>query len=281
MTTLAAVPPRTIPVPAAAPAEYDAVIVSNEAVNDEYRLMTLDVPEPATRAVPGQFYHLLCPQKGELQPFFRRPMSIYRIEPDKGRLSFLYKVTGTGTRAMALMDEGETFNIFGPLGVGFSLPANRAPIVVLGRGVGLATMAPLVPYARERGHPVTAILSARSPQVLMSVDEMRDNGADVLTVTDLEGTSDVELVENMLHLLYGQKRLGGVYVCGSNRLMLAAQRVARRLGIFGEVALEQQMACGVGMCFCCVRPFREGDDVVHRRVCCEGPVFPLLEAMQW
>src|SRR5690606_39417575 len=69
-----------------------------------------------------------------------------------------------------------------------------------------------------------------------------------------------------------------IYVCGSNRLMLAAQRVARRLGLFGEVALEQQMACGIGMCFCCVRPFREGEGIVHRRVCCEGPVFPLQEA---
>ena len=69
--------------------------------------------------------------------------------------------------------------------------------------------------------------------------------------------------------------------CGSNRLMLAAQRVARRLDLFGEVALEQQMACGLGMCFCCVRPFRDGDGVVHRRVCSEGPVFPLMEALQW
>ena len=63
--------------------------------------------------------------------------------------------------------------------------------------------------------------------------------------------------------------------------VIEAQRVARRLGLFGEVALEQQMACGIGMCFCCVRPFREGDGIVHRRVCCEGPVFPLLEAMSW
>jgi dihydroorotate dehydrogenase electron transfer subunit len=115
----------------------------------------------------------------------------------------------------------------------------------------------------------------------MSVEDMRRDDAEVMTVTDLEGTSDVGNVEDMLHLLYSQGRMGAVYVCGSNRLMLAAQRVARRLDLFGEVALEQQMACGVGICFCCVRPFRDGDEVVHRRVCCEGPVFPLLEALEW
>lgn len=267
--------------PRAATREIDALVLSNEPVNAEYRLMVLEVPEGAAGAAPGQFYHLLCPQRGDLQPFFRRPMSVYRIEPEARRVSFLYKVTGTGTQAMAELGAGEAFNILGPLGVGFTLPNSTAPVVVLARGVGLATLAPLVPFARSRGHAVTAILSARTPELLMSVDEMRGDGAEVLTVTDLEGTSDVEKVEDLLHLLYSRHGIGGVYVCGSDRLMLAAQRVARRLDFFGEVALEQQMACGLGMCFCCVRPFREGDGVVHRRVCCEGPVFPLLEAMEW
>mgnify|MGYP001172382878 CR=1 FL=1 len=94
---------------------------------------------------------------------------------------------------------------------------------------------------------MTAILSARTPELLMSVEDMRRDGAEVMTVTDLDGTSDVEQVEDMLHLLYSKGRMGAVYVCGSNRLMLAAQRVARRLGLFGEVALEQQMAgCVIG-----------------------------------
>jgi dihydroorotate dehydrogenase electron transfer subunit len=277
----AAVPTQSATADRMPATEFDAEVLCNDPVNEEYNLMAVSVPEQATGAVPGQFFHLLCPQKDALQPFFRRPMSVYRIEPEARRLSFLYKVTGTGTRAMAAMKAGETFNMLGPLGIGFSLPADAAPIVVLARGVGLATMAPLIPFARSRGHRVTAILSARTPDLLMSVDEMRRDGADVLTVTDLQGTSDVEIVEDMLHMLYGKLRLGGVYVCGSNRLMLAAQRVARRLDLFGEVALEQQMACGLGMCFCCVRPFREDDGVVHRRVCREGPVFPLLEAMQW
>src|SRR5690606_11036491 len=112
---------------------------------------------------------------------------------------------------------GERFNIFGPLGIGFSLPPDKAPVVVLARGVGLATMAPLVSHARERGHLVSAILSARTPELLMSVEEMRRDGAEVHTVTDLEGTSDVENVEDMLHMLFSRERLGGLYVCGSNR----------------------------------------------------------------
>ena len=262
-------------------AEYDTLVVSNDLVNPEYRLLVLDVSAEATRAVPGQFFHLLCPQHGHLQPFFRRPMSVFRIDPEDARLAFLYKVTGRGTAAMAVLAQGDRFNILGPLGIGFSAPPEGTPIVVLARGVGLATMGPLVPWARERGHPVTAILSARAPEFLMSVDQMRADGAEVLTVTDAEANSGVEAVEALLEALHGQGRLGAIYICGSNRLMLAAQRAAERFGLFGEVAMEQQMACGLGMCFCCVRSFRQNGEIVHRRVCCEGPVFPLQDALSW
>jgi dihydroorotate dehydrogenase electron transfer subunit len=63
--------------------------------------------------------------------------------------------------------------------------------------------------------------------------------------------------------------------------MLLMQRVGRELGIPGQVALEQQMACGLGMCFCCVRKFRSHAGIVNRRVCWDGPVFPLQEALSW
>jgi len=94
-------------------------------------------------------------------------------------------------------------------------------------------------------------------------------------------TSEVDRVEDLLHGLRAQGRLGAIYTCGSNRLLLAAQAIAKQYSLHGEVAMEQQMACGLGMCFCCVRPFQVEGETVHRRVCCEGPVFPLAEAMGW
>ena len=59
------------------------------------------------------------------------------------------------------------------------------------------------------------------------------------------------------------------------------QRLGERHGIPGQVALEQQMACGLGMCHCCVRPFRKEGRTVNLRVCREGPVFDLQEATAW
>lgn len=262
-------------------AEFETTVISNEHINGEYLRLVLEAPDAAMQAEPGQFFHLLCPQTEGIQPFFRRPMSIYAVEPEANQLAFLYKVTGRGTTTMATLRPGDRFNLFGPLGIGFSLPEQRLPIVILARGVGLATLAPLVRLAHSRGHAVTGVLSARSAELLMSVEEMRSDGAEVITVTDAEGTSSVEQVEVLLRRLHAEGRMGAIFTCGSNRLLLLAQRLAAELDLFGEVAMEQQMACGLGMCFCCVRSFRQGDEVVHRRVCCEGPVFAIQDAISW
>ena len=262
-------------------AERADEVLANEPVNGEYKRLVISSGEPATLAAPGQFFHLLCPATEEDRPFLRRPMSIYRVDRAAGQLEFLYKVTGTGTRALATLRPGGRLGLVGPLGRGFTLDPAWRHVVVVGRGVGLATLAPLASLARSRGVGVTAILSARRSDLLMSVDLFRDEGAEVIAVTDEDGSSAPEAVEAVLRGLIEEGRADAFFTCGSNRLMLLLQRLGRERGIPGQVALEQQMACGLGMCFCCVRDFRVAGNVVHRRVCWDGPVFDLQEALSW
>ena len=262
-------------------AENLCSVVSNAPVNARYWLLTLAAPETALAAKSGQFFHLLCPESDSDHPFLRRPMSIYRVDRAAGRLAFLYKCEGAGTRGMAALRPGDGFNVMGPLGIGFALDASWRHIVVLGRGVGLATLAPLADAAAARGIGITAILSARRPDDLMSQDLFEAAGAEVLTVTDSDGTSAVDNIERILRERIAAGWADAFFTCGSNRLMLLMKRLGAEHGIPGQVALEQQMACGLGMCFCCVRSFEVAGDVVHRRVCCEGPVFDLQEALSW
>ncbi len=200
---------------------------------------------------------------------------------DPGHVEFLYKVTGAGTRGLAGVSTDTKIRILGPLGVGFSIPEHVKSIVVLGRGVGLATLAPLAEMAMARGVAVTAIISARGPDQVLSVDRFRAEGAYVEIVLDSDGTSAPVNVEAVLRRLHANGRADAFYTCGSNRLMVLMQRLAGELGVFGEVAMEQQMACGLGMCFCCVRNFNIGGETVSKRVCWDGPVFPLAEATSW
>ncbi|GAA0514895.1 dihydroorotate dehydrogenase electron transfer subunit [Pigmentiphaga sp. NML030171] len=263
----------------AGPAAPDTqgVVISNAWINRDYKHLVLDAGLPAAGAKAGQFFHLLCPSTEQDSPFFRRPMSTYRADPATGRVEFLYKVTGAGTRGLATLEAGDKLPMLGPLGVGFTLPEGARSIVVLGRGVGLATLAPLAELAAVAGVGVTAILSARDAASLMSQDRFAAIGATIVEVTDEAGTSSVENVERLLRELHAAGRADAFYTCGSSRLTLLMQRLGAELSVPGEVAMEQQMACGIGMCYCCVRAFREGDKLVSKRVCWDGPVFPLAE----
>jgi len=262
-------------------AENICTVIVNDWVNGLYKHLVLDAPAIALTVQPGQFFHLLCPAAGDDTPFLRRPMSIYRIDRDNQRVEFLYKVIGPGTRGIATLEPGDRFDILGPIGVGFTLDPSWRHVVVLGRGVGLATLGPLAELAHQNGVGLSAILSARSPDLVMSTDLFQSYGGEVITVTDGEGTSTVDNVEAILLKLIGEKRADAFFTCGSNRLLMLMQRVGQEHGVPGQVALEQQMACAIGMCQCCVRPIREGDEIVHLRVCFEGPVFDLKAAISW
>ncbi|MDE2229405.1 MAG: dihydroorotate dehydrogenase electron transfer subunit [Alphaproteobacteria bacterium] len=263
-------------------AEQSAVVIANTAVNPEYRHLVVTAEPPATAALAGQFFHLLCPSSPDGNPFLRRPMSVYAVDAMRGRVEFLYKLMGAGTRGLAMLEPGDRLNMLGPLGKGFALDPAWKHIIVLGRGVGLATLAPLALMAERASVRVTAILSARRPDLVMSVDLFRARGAEVIVVNDADHSSEVGNVERLLRDLVARGRADAFFTCGSNRLLLLLQRLGNEHGIPGQVALEQQMACALGMCFCCVRDFHAPNGgVEHRRVCWEGPVFGLQEPLSW
>jgi len=261
--------------------EFISQVVSNDLVNDEYKHLVLKVHAHALTAYAGQMFHLLCPSPDGAEVFMRRPMSVYRVDKNAGQVEFLYKLEGRGTRGMGSLAPGDDFNIAGPLGQGFQLDPSWKNIVVLGRGVGLATLAPLSQLAAERGVAVTAILSARNPGVVMSTEQFAQVGARTIVVLDTDGSSAVENVERIIEGLIAQGTADAFFTCGSNRLLKLMQRLGKAHGIPGQVAMEQIMVCGFGACYVCVRTFEVDGKRVLRRVCREGPVFNLQEAVGW
>jgi dihydroorotate dehydrogenase electron transfer subunit len=261
--------------------EFLGTVVSNHSVNEEYKHVVLKVHEHALKAYAGQMFHLLCPSPDGAEVWMRRPMSVYRVDREAGQIEFLYKTEGRGTRGMAMLDPGDDFNVAGPLGVGFRLEPSWKNIVVLGRGVGLATLAPLSQLAAEQGVGVTAILSARHPGVVMSKELFEGLGAHTITVLDTDNTSAVENVEKILEDLIAQERADAFFTCGSSRLLKLMQRLGKKHNIPGQVAMEQIMVCGFGACYVCMRTFEIDGKRVLKRVCRDGPVFNMQEAVGW
>ena len=267
--------------PPASPVEETLCpVVAHEWINDEYKHLIVRATPKALAAQPGQFFHVLCPSPDEGEVWFRRPQSVYRVTRSSGHLEFLYKIAGRGTRGLATLEPGDTLNMLGPLGVGFTLKPQWKNVVVLGRGVGLATMAPISQLAGERGVRVTAILSARREDLAMAADLFESVGT-VIKVLDTDGTSSVENVEAILRKLIAEKKADAFFTCGSNRLMQLMKRLGNEHHIPGQMAMEQIMACGLGPCYICVPTFEVKGKLEMRRVCVEGPVFDLQECLGW
>jgi dihydroorotate dehydrogenase electron transfer subunit len=261
--------------------EFIGTIVTNDSVNEEYKHLVMSVHEHALKAYAGQMFHLLCPSPDGAEVWMRRPMSVYRVNKNAGQIEFLYKVEGRGTQGMGMLRSGDEFNIAGPLGAGFKLQPEWKNVVVLGRGVGLATLAPLSQLAAEHGVGVTAILSARNPNVVMSKDLFEGIGARTISVVDSDGTSAVENVEKILEGLVADGKADAFFTCGSNRLLKLMQRLGKKHDVPGQVAVEQIMVCGFGACYVCVRTFEIDGARVLKRVCRDGPVFNMQEAVGW
>ena len=261
--------------------ERSLAVLESAPVGRRYHLLRLAAPDLARASRPGQFFHLLCRDGVGQGPYLRRPMSIWRCG-EAVSLGFLFHVKGRGTTALAALRAGDDLSVLGPLGRGFTLDPGWRRILILARGVGLATLAPLTEAAARQGIAVEAVLSARDPADLMAAEFAGGSGAEVTAVFDADGSSALPRVEALLRARLAAARPDAVFTCGSNRLFLLLQRLAAAHGIPGQVALEQQMGCGLGMCFCCVRQVRDADGkVVNLRVCTEGPVFDLQAALAW
>ena len=177
-------------------------VVSHEWVNAEYRHLVVQASPKALAVMPGQFFNLLCPSPDEGELFFRRPQSIYRIDREAGRIEFLYKCVGRGTHGLARLEKGDELNMVGPLGIGFQLDPAWRHIVVLGRGVGIAT------WGRSRNSPANG--ASASPPSCARATGLRDGrylfreAGDVVSVLDTDNTSAVENVEKILDKLIAE-----------------------------------------------------------------------------
>jgi dihydroorotate dehydrogenase electron transfer subunit len=256
-------------------------VVSHDQVNAAYKHLVIAAPPKALAAKPGQFFNLLCPAPGEgdagaLWP--RRPLSLYDANAARARIAFLHKCTGV--TGIAALKKDDLVNIAGPLGIGFKFDPAWRNVVVLGRGAGLATLAPLADLAAGHNAGVTAILSARTRDFVMADDRFARAGT-VIPVLDIDRSGDIDNVERIVTGLIAANRADAFFTSGSNRMMQLLKRLGREHGIPGQVAMEQVMTCERGPCYVCVRNFEVNGRRELRRVCIDGPVFDLQEAVGW
>ncbi|WP_019154782.1 dihydroorotate dehydrogenase electron transfer subunit [Robertmurraya massiliosenegalensis] len=248
-------------------------ILSNVKVSDRYWHMTVEAGKLNRNVKPGQFFNILC--SDGVYPYLRRPLSVFRIDARNERLEFLYLVKGLGTMKMTELKQDGYIDIMGPLGNGFQVKNDETELLLLARGVGIATLTALADEAIKLNKRVFAIVSARSEKDLLAASYLSSIGVKVYKVTDEEGSSNLDYVEGLINRLLVENNIRSVYTCGSRRLSLLLQKIAKEERLRGEIALEEHMGCAMGVCFACVCQINEGTELKSARVCVEGPVFPL------
>jgi dihydroorotate dehydrogenase electron transfer subunit len=227
--------------------------------------LVLDVPGwPGHR--PGQFAMLgLDPERRHRDPLLPRPMAVYR--ESQGKLEFRFKAVGRGTRLMAEQPRGAVLSVLGPLGNGFPMPSPGDWLV--GGGTGIASLYEL---ARDAPQGVRVRLGGRTRSEILGLEDFEKLGCDLAVATDDGSHGARGVVTEIVSPRAGET----VYACGPTPMMRRAHELAGAAGAHCKVSLENNMACGYGVCLGCAVRTSAG----FRYVCTHGPVFP-SESLGW
>jgi dihydroorotate dehydrogenase electron transfer subunit len=241
-----------------------------------YNAMTVVAPGMAELTKPG---HFLAVQVGgpESSMLLRRAFAIYDVKARGvygGTVEFVFAVHGKGTAWLAGRRPQDKLDVVGPLGKPFRLPAQPVNATLVGGGYGSAPLLPLATALRDRGCRVDFVLGAGSVDRLFGQLDAKRIASSIEVTTDDGSMGRRGRVSDVLPQVLDRTGSEVVYACGPMAMLQAVTELATERGIPCQVAVEESMACGIGVCMTCVLPV-VGDDGVTRMVrsCVEGPVF--------
>lgn len=235
-----------------------------------YWRLSFGATEIARRAQPGQFVAIAVEAPGTL---LRRPFSIADVTTE-GSVEVVLDAHGPGTDWLARRRTGDTLEVIGPLGTGFTAPGRASSCLLVGGGYGAAPLLLLAERLAGAGHRVDAIIGAATSSRLLEPGSAARHASSVTLTTDDGSVGERGRVTDVLPDVAARSGTDVVYACGPNPMLAAVTAGCGELGLPVQVAVEERMGCGVGVCFTCVLPVQDDDDgVAMRRSCVDGPVF--------
>ncbi|MCL2058404.1 MAG: dihydroorotate dehydrogenase electron transfer subunit [Oscillospiraceae bacterium] len=219
-------------------------LITNERLNGAVFKLVVE-SDALAAAEPGQFAMLKCGGGA----YLRRPFSFCDICDETGSATFLYRLTGVGTRALSQAVAGDCIDLMGPLGKGFDIVSGRSAIV--GGGIGVFPLLLLARRMYEGGTAPDIFAGFQNSGAVVLERELGSYSRKFALVTD-DGSVGAKgfVTDAFLQALSGGA-YDNVYACGPVPMLKALQGICEERGMRAQFSLEQRMGCGIGACRVC------------------------------
>jgi len=249
----------------------DLKVIENKRLNNDFFILRLSGDNKIPDFKPGQFVQVRVDDSRET--FLRRPISIHDVDYGTNTFKLLIQVAGKGTEKLSKIVKGDTLNLIYPLGNSFSLPAANEKVLLVGGGCGIAPLLFLGKYLVANGNTPDILLGFRNSARIIEFEEYLKIGK-VFVTTEDGSMGETGYVIN--HSIFSTHTYNRIYCCGPDRMMKAMADYSKSRNILCEVSLENLMACGIGVCLCCIVDTVKG----NLCTCTEGPIFNVND-LKW
>ena len=254
--------------------QVNAEILSNKRVG-AYHHIVFSVGGAASTARPGNFVAIAVGGENSSM-VLRRAFAIYRAT-DRGNgvgiIELVVAPHGSGSRWLTEQGVGKVVDMVAPLGTAFGIPTEPVRALLVGGGYGSAPLFGLSEILKSRGCRVDMVLGASTSNKIYSPLEGK-RSVSSLTLTTDDGSAGIQgRVSDVLPQLIEENGIEIVYSCGPMAMLQAINEITNRFGIIHQAAVEESMACGIGVCMTCVIPVKGDDGTIRMlRSCIDGPV---------
>ena len=251
-------------------------IISNKKIG-AYHLLLLSVGDIARAVRPGNFIAIAVGDaEGSSSMLLRRSFAISRAidkGSDGGIIELVMSPVGRGSRWLAARKEGDQLNIIAPLGTSFGIPKNPVRALLVGGGYGSAPLFGLSELLKSRGCRTDMVLGASTAMKIYAPLEGK-RSVSSLTITTEDGSAGIKgRVTDVMREIIRDNEAEIIYSCGPMGMLEAVQKIAHEGDLIHQCAVEESMACGIGICMTCVLPVTGDDGVIRMlRSCIDGPV---------
>ena len=255
-------------------AQLLATIVGNKKVG-QYHQILISVGELVSQCKPGNFVAISVGGPNS-KMVLRRAFAISRTTTSPqygGAIELIVAPHGNGSSWLCGLAEGEQIDITLPLGTAFGIPTTNVNALLVGGGYGSAPLFGLAEVLKERGCRVDMLLGASTGAKIYAPLEGKRSVNSLRIFTEDGSMGETGRITSPIAQLVSELQIDVIYSCGPMAMLKAISDILDGGDVVHQCAVEEAMACGIGICMTCVLPVKdETGKISNLRSCIDGPV---------